>query len=49
MLDEKQKSDDRDDESNQLADVGIQAPDGAQKRQQTSACDHEKKSGNGIS
>ena len=40
--DEKQKSDDSDDEGNDLPDVGIQAPYVTQKGEQPSACDHRK-------
>jgi hypothetical protein len=42
MPDEKQKSDNCDDKGNDLPDVGIQAPYVTQKRQQPSACDHNK-------
>jgi hypothetical protein len=41
MPDKKQKSDDSDDEGDDLPDVGIQAPYVAQKGKQSSACDHK--------
>jgi hypothetical protein len=42
VLHEKQKTDDSDDEGNDLPGVGIQTPYVAQKGQQPSACDHKK-------
>ncbi|MGB7839036.1 MAG: hypothetical protein WBL40_13095 [Terrimicrobiaceae bacterium] len=44
MLAEKQKSEDRDNDRNDLPDVGIQAPHVAQKGKQPNACDHQRSS-----
>ena len=40
MLDEKRKSEDCNDEGNDLPDVGIQAPYLTQNGEQPNACDH---------
>jgi hypothetical protein len=45
---EEQKSEDRDNDRNDLPDVRIQAPYLAQKGWKPNACDHEKRSLNAL-